>query len=60
MGRRPSEKQERLQVLVPGELVELVDAYARKLTKANPFVRSATRTDALKALWSRRCACTGW
>ncbi len=54
VARKPNKpktgKPVRMQVIFPGELVEMVDAYAEKMTKDNPFGRPATRTDALKAL----------
>jgi len=40
----------KLHTILPGELVELIDAHARKLTKAAPFDRPRTRTDAMKAI----------
>ncbi len=40
----------RMQLIFPGELVELVDRYAEKMTADNRFGRPATRTDAMKAL----------
>jgi hypothetical protein len=54
VARKPNKpkagKPVRMQIIFPGELVEMVDAYADKMTRANPFGRPATRTDALKAL----------
>lgn len=54
LARRPNKakagKPVRMQIIFPGELVELVDAYAEKMTAENQFGRPATRTDALKAL----------
>ena len=54
VARKPNKakagKPVRMQVIFPGELVELVDAFADKMTSDNRFGRPATRTDALKAL----------
>jgi hypothetical protein len=40
----------KLHVILPGELVELVDRYADKLSTERPFEGRRTRTDAMKAL----------
>jgi hypothetical protein len=54
VSRRPNKpkagKAVRMQLVFPGELVALVDAYAEKMTAENPFGRPSTRTDAMKAL----------
>lgn len=54
VARKPNKpkagKPVRMQVIFPGELVEMVDAFADKMTADNRFGRPATRTDALKAL----------
>jgi hypothetical protein len=52
VARKPNKakagKPVRMQIIFPGELVELVDGYAEKMTQ--PFKRVATRTDAMKEL----------
>ncbi len=54
VSRKPNKpksgKPVRMQVIFPGELVEMVDGFADKMTADNRFGRPATRTDALKAL----------
>lgn len=54
VARRPNKAKAgrpvRMQIIFPGELVEMVDAYAEKMSQDNPLERPATRTDALKRL----------
>lgn len=40
----------KLHVILPGELVDLIDSYAKKMTRDTPFERPRTRTDAMKAI----------
>ena len=40
----------KLHVILPGEMVDMIDAYAKKMTQAAPFGRAQTRTDAMKAI----------
>jgi hypothetical protein len=52
MARKPNKAKPgtlvRLQIVLPGELVDKVDAYAKHITK--PLRRPETRTDAFKEL----------
>ena len=54
VARKPNKakagKPVRMQIIFPGELVEMVDEFADKMTADNRFGRPATRTDAMKAL----------
>lgn len=54
VARKPNKpkvgKPVRMQIIFPGELVELVDRFADRMTADNRFGRPATRTDAMKAL----------
>jgi hypothetical protein len=40
----------KLHVILPGEMVDMIDAYAKKMTRDMPFERPRTRTDAMKAV----------
>ncbi len=40
----------KMHVILPGEMVEMLDNYAKKMTRDAPFERPLTRTDAMKAI----------
>lgn len=52
--RRPNKAKKgqpfRLNLVLPGDLVESVDEFARQLAAADPYGRDVSRTDAIKVL----------
>lgn len=54
VGRKPAKPKKgepfRLHIILPGEVVEEVDAITDQLRSEDPYQRSVTRTDALRIL----------